>query len=142
MSEEWNHPTLSDAEKAQIASHNLSSAQTLITIALISSPVSLIIGGVLLSSVALICALVAQTKVRTALTMMDEPTFMATRLRSQTRIAMLVSLCATVANVVYVVLMFPVLMEFMQSGNMQQLMDSIGAAQQGSSSSASTSVWG
>ena len=101
MPDEQQTPTPTEEEKAQIASRNLASAQTLTTIALIASPVSLIIGGVLLSGAALICALVAQSKVRMALLLMDEPTFMASRLRTQTRIAVFVSLGAMVANVVY-----------------------------------------
>ena len=141
MPDEQQTPTPTEEEKAQIASRNLASAQTLTTIALIASPVSLIIGGVLLSGAAHICALVAQSKVRMALLLMDEPTFMASRLRTQTRIAVFVSLGAMVANVVYLILMFPIMMDVIQSGDIQQLTERFGAAQQGSSS-ASSSVWG
>lgn len=141
MAEQWNMQQPPSIDPEDLARRQLSSAQTLTTIAFVSAPVSLIIGGVLLAAVALICALVARSKVRQALASLEEPSPMAGRLYTQSWIAVIVSLFAFAANAVFLALMLPALMDLMQNGDPQALMDSLSAAG-GGSSSASTSIWG
>lgn len=135
-----NGPRDDQGFKAEYATRQLSSAQTLTTAAFIAAPVSLIIGGMFLSIVALICGLVARSKIRSAIALQDEPSLMASRLLRQSRLSLFIAAAATAINIAYAVMLFPVMLEFLQSGDMQQALDQLGAAQ--GSSSASTSVWG
>lgn len=130
-----------NGEPNEHAIRQLSSAQTLITVCLISAPVSLLIGGALLSAVALICAGIAYSKVRDAIRVQGgEPSYVAARLRSQSRIAIIIAAITLVINIVYLIVIMPAVIEVMRTGDVQQLFGSLGASQQSSSSSAS--VWG
>lgn len=135
---EMGHPP--QAHDEEYALRQLSSAQTLITIALISAPVSLVVGGILLSIVSVICAFVARSKIGHALSRLSDPGFAALRLRSQVHVALIISLAVTGINVAYLVYIIPAIIEVMQTGDMQQLMGTWDFTP-GSETSGSTSVW-
>lgn len=122
------------------ARQHLSSAQTLLTISFISAPVSLLIGGVALSLVAFICALVALSKIRSALACSTEMNALAFRLRTQARIALFASGFATGLNIAYLIVMMPTLIEYLQTGDAQLLSNPLGGGAQDGSSQGS--IWG
>ena len=67
--QDFRPPTNGSSESERLTL--LKSAQTLVTISIIGGPVSLIIGGVLLSTIALICGILAFTKIKRAATPHD-----------------------------------------------------------------------
>lgn len=128
------------------ANAQLRSAQTLITVAVIAGPVSLILGGVLLSVAALVCALVARSKVNRARIVKGDVGIVKS-LGTQTIVALVVSIVATVLNFVSFAFMFMFIMDAINSGNLDQILDSVyGAGGMGSSAGTASdgsagSVW-
>lgn len=119
----------------------LKSAQTLVTISIIGGPVSLIIGGVLLSTIALICGILAFTKIKRAATPHDTKDALASILRRQAIFAIAIAVFALILNGVTLAMTMPVIFEALQSGNMDELLGSAGLMA-GSSASSSSSIWG
>lgn len=102
---------------------DLKSARTLATVASIAGPISLIVGGVALSTVALACAIIALVKIRNAQSQADESIRAYIKALRQTAfMAVLVSSIALVVNAVGVALMMPVLMEAMQTGDFSAIL--------------------
>lgn len=123
----------------------LRSSQTLIMIAFISAPVSIMIGGVLLSSVALICSIIAYRKIRNVIGPEDTKGTVGYSLASQSRIALILSIVTLVLNAIAFIYLFGVLMEVMQDGDyskLTELMTRSGGLYGGEGSSgAAPSVW-
>lgn len=136
---EDNKNVLSEEQSKAFAMQQLSSAQTLATISIIAAPVSLIIGGLPLGIVALICGLVALSKVRSAMRV-DEANAIAANLQRQVTLGIAVSAISLVLNAVSLILIMPAFIEYMQTGDLDKLVSSLGNTAS-TSSSASTSVW-
>lgn len=112
----------------------LKSAQSLITAAVICGPISLIIGGVLLSGIGIICASIAYWKLR-GLDGVKDRTTIEYRLRRQSIFMIAICVLAFILNAISLVQVMPVVMESIQGG--------VNAPALGSSGSSSvSSVWG
>ncbi len=145
-----DRPQPSQAE-VQYANAQLRSAQTLLTIAIISAPVSLIIGGVLLSLISLICALVGRSKINKAMGIIG-PDGVAGNFSIQIRVALVVSIVALILNAISFFMMMGIIIDAMNSGNLNEVLNSIysgngfgNIANNGSGSgtgSGNTSIWG
>ncbi len=112
--------------------------------ATVAGPVSLIIGGVALSTVALVCAIIAFTKVRRLLSQGDFPQRpYALTLRQTALIALGVSAVALVLNGITVAMMMPVLLEAMQTGDYSAILgDAAANLQNTPKPSNGGSAWG
>lgn len=96
----------------------MNAARTLTTVATIGGPVSLIIGGVALSAVALVCAIIALSKVRRILARPDSAyRDYATMVRQAALMGIVVSAIALVLNLIGLIAMIPIIMEIMQTGD-------------------------
>ena len=131
-------------EKARdFADQQLSYAQTLATIFQISALVSLVIGGIPLALVALVCGAVALSKVRSAIRALGGKDGISARLTQQLVIGLAIAAVSIVVNAVYLYMMMPAFMEYLQTGDITVLTERLGtaASDAASSSSASSSVW-
>lgn len=133
-----NQPNGNESQQARLQS--IKSCQTLTTIALIGAPVSLLLGGVALSTVSLVCAIVAFVKMRKMGTLDDEPGSIERTLRNQAIIALVISIVAMTMNAIAFAYMFGAIMDAMQSGDVSKLFDAAGNATQQDDPS-STSIW-
>ena len=111
------------AEQAQhtVESLELKSARTLATVASIAGPVSLIIGGVALSTVAVICATIAIVKVKHVLSRADPSQ------RTYALLGVVIGLVALVLNAVSVAMILPTLIEAMQTGDYRAILGNAAA---------------
>lgn len=125
------------AYEEALLNSQMRSVQTLLTVAIIAAPISLLIGGLLLSIAALICAIVALVKIRKVLEIKG-PTGIAKSLYNQTLVALVVSAAACVFNGIAFAMAVGAMMEAIQSGNIDQFLSSMYGMSDGSSSSGST----
>lgn len=134
---------MTEEQARAYAAQQLSSAQTLTTIAMIGAPVSLIIGGVPLAVVTLICGLVALSKIRSSVRALGAKDGIAARLMQQAVIGLVISVVSIIANAMYLVTIMPAIMEYARTGDISTLMDSLNTAggASASSSSSASSVW-
>lgn len=102
------------------------SIQTLGSVAIIASPVSLVFGGMLLSTVALICALVGRSKLKVLSVAEGVSAEIVQTLRRQNKVALIVSITALIINAVFFAFTFNMLMQMMQSGDYTQLSQMFG----------------
>ncbi len=129
---------------------SLRSIQALVTVSIIAGPVSMIVGGVLLSAVALGCALVALAKVRRVEVPEGTDGALVQAVRHQAMVGVGIGVVALVLNAVTLALLMPGIIEAAQTGDFSSLLGGAGmeggsggsAASEGSSSSDSSSVWG
>lgn len=132
---------MSEEMRQRLKLQKLKTSQTLITVAFISAPVSLLIGGLALSIAALVCAIVAFVRIRKVLEPSDVPGSIARSLYVQSMVALVASCVAVALNAVAFAYMFGALSQAMQTGDYSKLFNSFGGAS-ASSSSSSGSVWG
>lgn len=104
----------------------IKSIQTLSSIAVIASPVSLIFGGVLLSLVSLICAIVARSKLKTLRAANGVDESILKMLTRQNTVGMVASIAALAINAVAFALTFGLLTQAMQTGDYSQLTSMLG----------------
>ncbi|MEC4175907.1 hypothetical protein VJ918_04725 [Adlercreutzia sp. R21] len=124
-------PPQGDA-RDQLDLMDLNSARTLSTVATIAGPVSFIIGGVALSSVALVCAILALVKVRRVLSRPEGPhRNFATVVRQTAIMGVVISSIALALNIIGLVTMIPILMEAMQTGDYSAILGEGAADLQG-----------
>lgn len=102
------------------------SIQALSSVAIIASPVSLVFGGVLLSLVALICALIGRSKLNGLASLDSADSATLSLLTRQNKVGIIVSIAALVINVIFFALAFSALLQAMQSGDYSQLYQLIG----------------
>lgn len=125
---------------------SLRSIQTLITVSIVCGPVSMIIGGVFLSLVAIVCAIVALVKVRRLVAQGGGAADMALQtMQRQAMVGIGIGVVAFGFNAVSLALVLPAFIEAMQSGDYAALLDGSGAASSASDAGSSTgkgSVWG
>lgn len=115
----------------------LKKAQNFVIAASIMAPVSMIIGGALLSTAALVCAILSMTKVRKLLWAAEPVRSLASRLNKACIVAIAVSSIALLLNVISAVIMYPIVYEAMVSGDFSNLM-----SPQGGGNSSGNSTWG
>ena len=124
-------------EKEQI----LASTRKLITFANIAGPVSLIIGGVLLSTAGLICSLIARSRINTMLKEQPQDQAFSQKVMQTAKpgaIALIICTIALVLNVISLALVMPAVLEATQTGNLTTLFGS-GAV---NTAGTATSTWG
>ena len=114
----------------------LKKSQTMVMVASISGPVSLLIGGVLLSGVGLVCAIVAFRKLKKLIAKHTDVSVLAQRLKRSAIVGMAVCGVAFALNAISFYLMMPVVLEMMESGDYTGAMTDVG------SGAAGTSTWG
>lgn len=102
---------------------DLNSARTLSLVATIGGPVSFIIGGIALSSVALVCAIIALIKTKRVLANPQSKFATYARALRQTAIMGIgISAVALVLNVVGVIMIMPQVMDALQTGDYSSLL--------------------
>lgn len=114
----------------------LKKSQTMVMVASIAGPVSLFIGGVLLSGVGLVCAIVAFRKLKKLIAKHTDVSMLAQRLKRSAIVGMAVCGVAFALNAISFYLMMPVVLEMMESGDYTGAMTDVG------SGAAGTSTWG
>lgn len=130
-----------DQAKA-LAELDLKSARTLSTVAAIAGPVSFIIGGIALSTVALVCAIIGFVKIKHVETGIDDRQKAYAAAVRQTLVwGLVIGAIALVVNIVGVALMMPVLMEAMQTGDFSSILGQ-GANVAAPSSGGGGNAWG
>lgn len=102
---------------------NMKTIQTLASVSLIGGPLSLIIGGVALSTAALVCGIIALVAVRGKGAATDETMTDAIRqtLMRQAIIGIAMSGIAVVMNVATIMTMMPAIMDAAQTGDFSSL---------------------
>ena len=114
------------------------SARNFMIASVIAAVISLIIGGMVVSAGALICALVANSKLSNlSATRSDDPDAQRA-LKRAGRIAIIVSALAFVLNAIAVIYLYPLIMDSMQTGSFNSLTGSATTPTTGSGSS----TWG
>ncbi len=105
----------------------IKSAQTLITVATIAAPVSLLFGGVLLSSIALVCGWIGYRRLKSIpiRTQQEiEAIHVAGKSARMTLIMCVIALCLNAASMV---MMYPVYLEMLESGEITTWTDMFNA---------------
>lgn len=115
----------------------LKKAQTMVMVASVAGPVSLFIGGVLLSGVGLVCAIVAFRKLGKLIAKHTDVSVLAQRLKRSAIVGMAVCGVAFALNAISFYLMMPVVLEMMESGDYTGAMTDAGMGAAGSNS-----TWG
>lgn len=126
-------PTTDNAQASdQFDLMELNSARTLTTVATIAGPVSFIIGGVALSSVALVCAILALVKARrVARKPQSAHGGYANVVRQTAIMGLFISAVALVLNTIGLITMLPILMEAMQTGDYSAIFGDAASSIQG-----------
>lgn len=130
--------------QAAVADYELKSARTLATVATIAGPISFIIGGVALSTVALVCAIIAFVKIRSVLDdVAPAKRPYARALRQTALMGIGIGAVALVLNGISVAMMLPVLMEAMQTGDYSAILgDAASSLSPTSPSKGGGNAWG
>ena len=115
----------------------LRSAHSKITFAYIAGPLSLLIGGMFLGTIGLICAGLAYRKLNELANKEPSIAQAALKLKKSAKTALIICAVAFVLNGITMYLMYPIVLEMLQSGQYGEAAGSIGAA-----TSAGTSAWG
>ena len=133
MQDEQNGNPSPQEQKELNALQKVKSAQTLITAATIAAPVSLIFGGVLLSSLALVCGVVGYRRLSGVETSRVQDSNAVEAAKKSARMALVMCGVALALNAVSMAV-------FLQSGGMG-IIDGAGATQS-PEATPSPSVWG
>lgn len=152
MSEEFQQPqTPFDPQntddlppKGQLSFESLQqikSAQTLITVATIGAPVSLFVGGVLLSVVSIICAVLGYTKLKKVSLVNGMTHPLVSKVIRSAVLAGCFGIGALVLNGLSMAMLMPAVMDYVNNGNADALNGILGG-QAMDSSSGKSSVWG
>lgn len=118
----------------------LRAAQNLVMVGSIAGPVSLFIGGVVLSTAGVVCALLGLRKLNALAKRKTEVSLFAFRLRRSAVVALAICGVALVLNAISFIVMFPLVMEAVESGDYGDLIPNVGGT--GSTSSGTNSTWG
>ncbi|MEG1513163.1 MAG: hypothetical protein RR362_05535 [Raoultibacter sp.] len=117
----------------------LKNAQTMVIAGNIAGPVSLMFGGVLLSSIALIIEIIACTKLSKLAKGKTPFAQAASRLRRANIVGLVICAAAVALNIYAAVIMYPIVLEAVQSGDLSNLLKGDFSA---SSTNAPNSTWG
>ncbi|WP_139653012.1 hypothetical protein [Raoultibacter phocaeensis] len=99
----------------------LKSAQNLVIAASITGPISMIIGGVFLGTIGLICGILAYRKIKALMGKGGPIGLMAGRLRTACVVALVVTAIALVLNIANMIMIYPLVMEAVQTGDYSKL---------------------
>lgn len=121
-------------DNTSIAAQQLRSAQTLLTVAFISAPVSLVVGGVLLDIVAIVCACIARSKIKAAKAL-GGPADLCERLGKQSRIALWIGIGTGVVNLIFAIYMATILFNMIASGDINEYLNALSNGSLGSGTS-------
>ncbi len=102
-----------DEERAQIKR-----GRTLLTIANVAGPISLFIGGVLLSGIGLVCGIVSFVKFKRVGDGHPEKPLVGKLLKRQAAVGIGISGIALVINLVAAIMLFPVIMDAVENGDL------------------------
>ena len=116
----------------------LKTAQTLMAIAGIGGPVSIFFGGTLLSTVASVCGILAVVKYQKLIKKGGSAAALAQRMRIAAAGACGVSCLALVMNVISLIMVWSMLMEIIESGDISSILQGSESA----SSGTGNSIWG
>lgn len=133
-----NHPQTPNPQRIPNAipvNAEYAKVRRMVGIAQIMALVSLLIGGVVLSTAALIVAVIAYSRIRNQLTTNPDPTWMAVRRAAV--IGIVLSVGALVLNAISIIVFYPMLNDMFNSLNVGQMTGAGGAPGAGSSS-----TWG
>ena len=123
-------------------SKELRSARSLMTASNIMGPVSIFIGGVVLSLAGVICAVISMSKFKRLASSADAMvSTVAKRLSKAAAVSVSICVVALVVNAISAAIMFPILMDAIDSGQMDQILGSGQYAAQPDASQPSE-VWG
>ncbi|MEG2260082.1 MAG: hypothetical protein RR997_00970 [Raoultibacter sp.] len=101
----------------------LKNAQTMIIAGNIAGPVSLMFGGVLLSSVALIVEIMARVKLNKLTRSKTQLAQPASRLKRANIVGIVICAAALALNIYAAFIMYPIVMEAVQSGDYANLLN-------------------
>ena len=119
----------------------LRSAQNLVIAASITGPVSMIIGGGFLGVIGLVCGILAFRKIRNLMRNNGPMALMAKRLQTACIVALVVTAIALVLNIIYVVSVYPLMIEALETGDYSKLFPE-GTAPSTGGSNSGNSTWG
>lgn len=130
----------------------LKSVQTLVTVAAVSGPVSIFIGGVLLAGIAVIAGILAFVKIRKLDQKPSEYAELIQKVKRSALIALAISVAAFALNVYALVTIMPMMLEAIESGDASSLLQDLyggssassgsGSASGSSDAAQGSSVWG
>ena len=115
----------------------LRSARSQTTFAFIAGPLSLFVGGMLLGTIGVICAFLANRKLHSLAQKTNETASIARRMLKSARTALVICLVAVALNAVSFAIMFPVIEQMLQSGDFASVAGNMSAG-----TAAGTSTWG
>ncbi len=117
---------------------NLKSAQNLIMVASLAGPISLFIGGFWLSCVGLICGIIGFRKLKVLAQKQNAISVVAARFKKSSIISIVICGIITVLNVVAAVILYPLVLQALETGDYSQLMPGMGT----NAPSGGNSTWG
>lgn len=121
------------------ANRDLKVAQNLVLVASLAGPISIFIGGVLLSTAGLVCAIIGLRKVLTLIAKEPELKPIAAMTKRSGMLALVFCSIALVLNLISFFIMLPIVMQMMETGEYGDLMANIGSS---AGTSGGTSTWG
>lgn len=119
----------------------LKSAQNLVIAASITGPISMVIGGVFLGTIGLICGILAFRRIRVLVGKGGPVGLMAARLRTACIVALVVTAIALILNIANMIMIYPMVMEAVQTGDYSKLFPDGSVPSTGGSTSGN-STWG
>ena len=120
----------------------LRQAQTKITVALITGPVSLLLGVVVLSIIGLVFACLGMRGVSALQNKTGEIANAARALKKKATVACILCAAALVLNVLSLIVLYPITMEILNSSDFNQALNSYMAQNGQGLSNSGSSVWG
>ena len=115
----------------------LRSARSQTTFAFIAGPLSLFVGGMLLGTIGVICAFLANRKLHSLAQKTNETASIARGMLKTARTALVICLVAVALNAVSFAIMFPVIEQMLQSRDFASVAGNMSAG-----TAAGTSTWG
>ena len=112
-------------------------ARSQTTFAFIAGPLSLFVGGMLLGTIGVICAFLANRKLHSLAQKTNETASIARGMLKSARTALVICLVAVALNAVSFAIMFPVIEQMLQSGDFASVASNMSAG-----TAAGTSTWG
>lgn len=139
-------------EPANETLRQLKSAQTLVTVAAVSGPVSIFIGGVLLAGIAVISGILALVKIGKLRKQSSEYAELTKKVRTGAFVALAISVAALLLNIYALASIMPAMIDALQTGDAGNLLEDLyggSAADSGSALDSSSggaaqgsSIWG
>ncbi|MGI6046114.1 MAG: hypothetical protein ACOYCA_04655 [Eggerthellaceae bacterium] len=128
-------------EISQEEFRQLKKSRNLVLAANIIGPVSIIIGGVILSGIGIICALVANSRLKKQENLPGDAGITAQIMRRSNKFGLYICIGAFALNLITAIMFYPMMLEAMQTGDYSNI---FGGSSSGSeaASNPQTSTWG